>query len=429
MEVKAGYKQTDIGVIPEDWQVKPLTGLAAILHGFGFQSQYFTSFGNFRLTTPGHFHEEGGFRDLGDKQKYYDGPLPSGYLLNKGDMIVAMTEQADGLLGSAALVPISGTYLHNQRLGKVKILSSELSIRYLYLVFNSRGYRAKVRETAAGTKVKHTSPTKLLEIPIPIPPTIAEQEAIAEALSDADALIEALEQLLAKKRQVKQGAMQELLTGKRRLPGFSGKWEVKTLGELGEITGAGVDKKIRSDEEPVRLVNYLDVYHRDFIYSKDLNHWVSAPSAQLKRCAVRKGDIFFTPSSEMPYDIAISAIAMEDISDAAYSYHVVRLRLNEENDWNLAFRTYIFKTRYFLSQAETMCEGSGKRYVITLKRFRELKVYFPSDVKEQTAIAEILSDMDAEIAALEGKLSKAREVKAGMMSVLLTGKVRLKPKP
>jgi type I restriction enzyme S subunit len=181
--IKNGYKQTELGVIPADWEVTPLTGLVVIQHGYGFQSQYFKPFGKYRLTTPGHFHETGGFRDVGEKQKFYEGPLPEGYLLSEGDLIVAMTEQADGLLGSAAIVPISNTYLHNQRLGKVKVLSPDLSIRFLYRVFNSKNYRAKVRETAAGTKVKHTSPSKLLEIPVPLPSTKAEQEAISTVLS------------------------------------------------------------------------------------------------------------------------------------------------------------------------------------------------------------------------------------------------------
>jgi type I restriction enzyme S subunit len=214
---KPGYKQTEVGVIPEDWEVRPLVGLASILHGYGFQSQYFKPHGTYRLTTPGHFHETGGFRDVGDKQKFYDGPLPDGYLLSDGDLIVVMTEQADGLLGSAALVPPGGSYLHNQRLGKVKLLSPNVSSKFLYRVFNSRGYRAKVRETAAGTKVKHTSPFKLLEIPVTLPPTLAEQEAIATILTDMDAEIAALEGKLAKARQLKLGMMQELLTGRIRL--------------------------------------------------------------------------------------------------------------------------------------------------------------------------------------------------------------------
>src|SRR5262249_35108776 len=156
-----------------------------------------------------------------------------------------------------------------------------------------------------------------------------EQYAIATALSDVDALLGALDQLIAKKRDLKQAAMQQLLTGQTRLPGSHGEWEVKQLGDIGEISSAGVDKKSRPDEIPVRLINYLDVYRKDVIYSKDLNHWVTAPMHQAKRCAVQKGDVFFTPSSETRDDIGISAVAMEDIPDAAYSYHIVRLRLRE----------------------------------------------------------------------------------------------------
>jgi type I restriction enzyme S subunit len=200
-------------------------------------------------------------------------------------------------------------------------------------------------------------------------------------------------------------------------------WEVKKLGEIGEITGAGIDKKLKSDEIPVRLVNYLDVFHKNFIYSKDLNHWVTAPIKQSQRCVVKKGDIFFTPSSEMRYDIGISAVAMEDIPDAGYSYHVDRLRLFD--DWDLAFRTYIFKTKYFLDQAETICEGSGKRYVISLTKFREMTVRYPVDKSEQTAIATILSDMDAEIESLEQKRDKYTMLKQGMMQQLLTGRIRI----
>ena len=142
-----------------------------------------------------------------------------------------------------------------------------------------------------------------------------------------------------------------------------------------------------------------------------------------KKCAIQKGDIFFTPSSEMRFDIAIPAVAMEDIPDAVYSYHLVRFRLHE--DWDLQFRVYIFQTKNFIDQAERVCEGSGKRYVITLPKFRELTVSYPSDKKEQFRISEILSEMDAEVAALETKLEKYKMIKQGMMQTLLTGQIRL----
>jgi len=184
-----------------------------------------------------------------------------------------------------------------------------------------------------------------------------------------------------------------------------------------------VDKKIRPGEPPVRLVNYMDVYRRNFIYSKDLDHVVSASVDQAAQCAVRKGDVFFTPSSEMPFDIAVSAVAMEDIPDACYSYHVVRLRLDE--DWDLNFRTYAFKTKAFFDQAARTCEGSGVRYVITQGKFRQLTIRYPTDKAEQTAIAEVLTEMDAELTALEARREKTRDLKQAMMQDLLTGKTRL----
>jgi type I restriction enzyme S subunit len=242
-------------------------------------------------------------------------------------------------------------------------------------------------------------------------------------LSDVDELLGALDLLITKKRDLKQGAMQQLLTGQTRLPGFSGEWEVKEIGQLGSISGAGVDKKVRPGELPVRLVNYMDVYRRSFIRSVDLDHAVSASPEQAARCAVRKGDVFFTPSSEMPFDIAASAVAVEDIPDACYSYHVVRLRLKE--DWDLRFRAYAFKTRTFLDQAARTSEGSGVRYVITQGKFRHLTIHYPPDNAEQVAIATVLSDMDAELATLEARRDKTRDLKQAMMQELLTGKTRL----
>ena len=246
-------------------------------------------------------------------------------------------------------------------------------------------------------------------------------------LSDVDGLLNALEALIAKKQAIKQAVMQQLLTGRTRLPGFSGAWETKRLGEIGEISGAGVDKKVNLNEMSVRLVNYLDVYNKTFLYSRDLTHEVSARLDQVRNCTVEKGDVFFTPSSEVPDDIGRAAVAMEDIPDGVYSYHVVRLRL--KTNWDLHFRAYAFDTNEFLNQASRQCDGSGTRYVISLPKFRAMTVRFPPNVEEQNAIASVLSDMDGEITALEQRRDKTRAIKQGMMQQFLTGRVRLvKPK-
>jgi len=125
----------------------------------------------------------------------------------------------------------------------------------------------------------------------------------------------------------------------------------------------------------------------------------------------------------MPFDIGISALAMEDIPDAAYSYHIVRFRLHY--DWDLFFRAYAFKTKHFFQQAQTLCEGSGVRYVISQSKFRKIIVNFPPLKEEQTAIGQVLFDMDQEIDQLEQELNKYEMIKQGMMQELLTGKIRL----
>jgi type I restriction enzyme S subunit len=308
--------------------------------------------------------------------------------------------------------------------GIAALLNLDKAVSPLYLVYSFNTQTENLRNRVATGNGQPNLNTGLVgSLAFAFPPTLAEQEAIAGALSDADALIDSLEQLIAKKRLLKQGAMQDLLTGKKRLPGFEGEWETVTLAELGEISGSGVDKKIRENEEPVRLLNYMDVYRRDFVYRRDLWHEVTAPSHKARRCGIAEGDVFFTPSSEVRDDIGHSAVAMEDMPGCCYSYHVVRLRLHKP--WDLNFRAYAFKTKAFMDQASMLCDGSGTRYVISQAKFRSMEVTVPRDIAEQTAIAAILSDMDAGIAALEAKLAKARQVKQGMMQELLTGKTRL----
>ncbi len=335
--------------------------------------------------------------------------------------------------GEAILIPgeggiesifhyINGRFDCHQRVYMINRFTDDVCGKLVYysmvLQFGSHAMKNTVKATVDSLRL----PT-FQSFSFPIPKDMSEQHAITEALSDVDGLLNALDALIAKKQAIKQASMQQLLTGKTRLPGFSGEWETKQLGEIGEISGAGVDKKVNPNEVSVRLVNYLDVYNKTFLYSKDLTHEVSARPDQVRRCAIEKGDVFFTPSSEVPDDIGCSAVAMEDISDGVYSYHVVRLRL--KMDWDLYFRAYIFDTNEFLNQASRQCEGSGTRYVITLPRFRAMTVRFPPDIEEQRAIAAVLSDMDAEITALEQRRDKTRAIKQGMMQQLLTGRVRL----
>jgi type I restriction enzyme S subunit len=203
---------------------------------------------------------------------------------------------------------------------------------------------------------------------------------------------------------------------------FPEDWAIKTLGEIGEVTGAGVDKKSNPGEEPVRLVNYVDVYNRRPITSNLLSHWVTAPANKANRCSVRKGDVFFTPTSEVREDIAVSSMALEDIPDAVYSYHLVRLRCNDEVE--VAYRTHAFSAKYFLDQASVLADGSGTRYVVNLPNFRRMLVALPPR-DEQRRIGTLLTDVETQIATLKELITKKTNIKQGAMQELLTGKTRL----
>ena len=139
-----------------------------------------------------------------------------------------------------------------------------------YLSYQVISGVSDILAAATGSTFPSVDGASFRKIRVSLPPP-DEQRAIAESLSDVDGLLGALEELIAKKRAIKQAAMQQLLTGKTRLPGFSGKWETKRLGEIGDISGAGVDKKVSTNEVPVRLVNYLDVYHKTISIFKGSN--------------------------------------------------------------------------------------------------------------------------------------------------------------
>ena len=171
------------------WPVKSLRGKIHVKHGFPFKGEHFQSSGRYVVLTPGNFHERGGFKRNAEKDKCYSEPFPDEYLLKKGDLIVAMTEQTDGLLGSMALVPENGRFLHNQRLGLVTTKTDELATEFVYHLFKSPFIREQISRSASGSKVRHTSPDRLSAVLAPLP-GIAEQQRIAAVLSALDAKIE-----------------------------------------------------------------------------------------------------------------------------------------------------------------------------------------------------------------------------------------------
>ena len=176
---------------PNDmWQEVQLGDLFQVKHGYAFKGEYFSEAGPYVVLTPGNFFDQGGFKNKGNKEKFYVGDVPRNYLLSESDLIVAMTEQAEGLLGSSALIPKSGYYLHNQRLGLITNLDEQRTDKhFLYYLFNTYQVRQQIRATANGAKVRHTSPSRIYEVKVSIPP-LETQQQIAAILSAYDDLIE-----------------------------------------------------------------------------------------------------------------------------------------------------------------------------------------------------------------------------------------------
>ena len=172
------------------WRDCRLGDLLEIKHGYAFLGGHFANSGSHIVLTPGNFHDEGGFKQKGDKEKWYNGPIPADYVLNEGDLIVAMTEQAEGLLGSSAIIPRSGHYLHNQRLGLVQIRDrKQADQHFVYYLLNSKPVRQQIRASASGVKIRHTAPSRIAEVKVSIPP-LPVQRRIAGILSAYDELIE-----------------------------------------------------------------------------------------------------------------------------------------------------------------------------------------------------------------------------------------------
>ena len=194
-----------------DWVKKPFSELCDIKHGYAFEGEFYSSEGEYVLLTPGNFYEQGGYRDRGENQKYYIGEIPIDYVLNCGDLLVAMTEQAAGLLGSPILVPEADKFLHNQRLGLLtKRPGVAWTNKFFFHVFNTEPVRKAIHASASGAKVRHTSPRKIGEIVFSFPSSALEPKRIADCITSIDDIITAAARELDTLKAHKKGLMQRL---------------------------------------------------------------------------------------------------------------------------------------------------------------------------------------------------------------------------
>jgi len=334
--------------------------------------------------------------------------------LCKRGSIAVVCSGTPSAVGLPAILAVDSC-IHDGILGLVN-LSRDVSTEFVFHKLRSYQHELHAAATHGGTFVNLTtfgfSAFKLV-----LPPTLAEQEAIAGALSDADAWIESLEQLIAKKRQIKQGAMQELLTGKRRLPGFSGEWEETTLGELATFLSGGTPSRNNdgfwTGDIPWISASSLRCFE---IWRSDSNVTKEAVVSGSKIAPVGSSLLLVRGSAlhkEILCGLVIKPVCFNQDVKALVPYSQVVPR---------------FLTMLIRGMADAMLKlvssAGNTAGVLDTKLLKAFAIRLPTP-NEQTAIATVLLDMDNEIGSLESKLAKAREIKQGMMQELLTGKIRL----
>jgi len=417
MGLKKDYQETEIGIIPENWEVRKLRDCLLETPSYGVNApatDYDDKLPTYLRITD--ITDDGRFSTDKKASVRYVGIEK--YFLNSGELVFARTGASVGK--SYLYKPEDGVLAFAGFLIRVKPNPTELYPEYLSSYVQTERYWNWVRVMSMRSGQPGINGNEYGQLPIPLPP-LPEQQAIAAALSDVDALLTSLDALIAKKRLVKQGAMQELLTGKRRLPGFSGEWEELNIAEHSTLK-ARIGWQGLTTKEYMTTGEYRLITGTDFIDGEvawDTCHFVEKERYdQDKYIQVQIGDVLITK------DGTIGKVAYVDQlpSPATLNSGVFVVRpIN--NKYHPRFLYCVLCSRIFDDFLRQLQAGSTINHLYQ-KDFISFKFLAPS-YTEQTAIAEILSDMDAEIAALEGRREKTRLLKQGMMQELLTGRIRL----
>ena len=387
---------------------RQLQEFAEIKHGFAFRSEFFSNSGKYVLLTPGNFREEGGFRWLGEKQKYYVGDIPNNYVLNKGDLLIAMTEQAPGLLGSAILIPEDDRYLHNQRLGLLQINKRGISKHFLYHVFNSPIVRKPIAATAAGTKVKHTSPIKIVRLSIPVPP-IEQQIAIANLLSTWDAAIEKTEELIAAKEKRFLWLQNDLMDYTKAIED----WKKLHLGDVAEII----------KKAPVESVE-----GRSLLTVK-LHCLGIEANTRIKPKLTKRGRPYYIRNTgefiigRQNFHNGGFGIVPEELDGYIASNAITSLTVDKER-LDPDFLFFYFSRPNYYKRVGHIMDGTGQKE-LSDKQILKLTLSLP-DITVQKRIADTLNHVRVEIFLLKNIANAYQKQKRGLMQKMLIGQWRVK---
>lgn len=417
--VPPGYKQTEVGVIPDDWGFVELKNRGRVIDSLHQTPSFIEDgYAMVRVTDikTGNLCLSGALR----VSESIFAEFTKNYRPKRGDIVLSRV----GSYGISSFVDTDEPFCMGQN---TVVIESKLPARFLYYVLNSQSIKLQIEDESYGSGYKSLSLKNIKELLIPLPPTDNEQRAIAAALSDVDALLAKLDQLIAKKRDLKLAAMQQLLTGQIRLPGFRNnsnythsetglmpeEWDIKNLGSICDVRD-GTHESPKFLKQGIPFITskniidgHLDLENVSYISEHDATEFN-------KRSKVDRNDILMS---------MIGTIGSAVLVDQEPSFCIKNVALIKPKKVNPFFLIQLVNSTLFQQYLSNNLDGGIQKF-IALGTLRELTIPFPG-FEEQTAIATILSDMDAEIAALETRRDKSKDLKQGMMQELLTGRIRL----
>ena len=394
--IPKSHKRTELGTIPKDWDISTIGEIASI---------------------------KTGTKNTQDKQT--DGKYPFFVRSQEVERInsysydgEAVLTAGDGVGTGKVFHYIKGRFDVHQRVYRITDFCDRVDGRYFFYQFSTRFYD-RIMSMTAKSSVDSVRLDMIFDMLIPMPP-LTEQRAIAEALSDVDELLGSLDALIAKKRDVKHGAMDELLTGKNRLPGFRGKWEKRRLGQLGWFTkGRGI-KRDDVSSFGVPCIRYGELYTR---YADNIVHPIDRIPLEVAAgaLAISKGVLLFAGSGETASDIGRCAAYLGDEQAYAGGDIIVFSPAGQDS----RYLGYLMNHSTVAAQKARMAQGDAVVH-ISAANLSQVQIALPP-LEEQTAIVDALIDMDTEILALEQRRDKTCAIQQGMMQELLTGRTRLCP--
>jgi len=419
VKVRPEFKQTEVGLIPDSWELRHLAEIADVRGGIAKNT-------GVRITDPVSVHYlrvanvQDGFLDLSEVSKIeLSRQELARYSLQPGDVLMNEGGDRDKLGRGAVWGGQVSPCVHQNHVFVVRCRSA---LSPLYLNVWTRTRPARQFFLLAGkqtTNLASISKSSLGQLPLALP-TLAEQRVIATALSDVDALLDGLDRLIAKKRDLKQAAMQQLLTGQTRLPGFTGQWDVTNLREIADVKTGPFGSSLHESDyvqegTPIITVEHLGEFGVEHV---NLPLVSDSDRRRLQTYSLDVGDLVFSRVGSVDRNALIGPSEKGWL----FSGRLLRVRPNKQKAY-APFLGFQFHGEPFKALVRSVAVGQTMASLNT-RILNGIPVVLPS-VSEQTAIAAVLADMNAELTALEARRDKTRALKQGMMQELLTGKTRL----